>query len=76
MIGVPKLIKLTAFKWNEYQSVSQIREATRGDPRDVLHFSWLASGKFQLKIYYSEQDNFNVEDGCILRGTRVVISNK
>lgn len=32
MIGEPKLIKLTAFKWNEHQSVSQIREATRGDP--------------------------------------------
>ena len=30
----------------------------------------------ELKIYYNKQDEFTVEDGCILRGTRAVIPTK
>ena len=30
----------------------------------------------ELKIYFNKQDEFTVEDGCILRGTRAVIPTK
>ena len=30
----------------------------------------------ELKIYYTKQEEFTVEDGCLLRGTRVVIPAK
>jgi len=44
---------------------------------NILH-GWPAEGNIteELKIYYSKQDEFTVEDGCILRGTRVVIPMK
>ena len=63
--------------------MSQIREATRGDPvlsramYYILH-GWPAEKCIpdELKIYYNKQDEFTVEDGCILRGTRAVIPTK
>ena len=64
-------------------TVSQIREATRGDPvlsramHCILH-GWSA-GKCipdELKIYYKKQDEFTVQDGCIPRGTRAAIPAK
>jgi len=30
----------------------------------------------ELKIYFNKQDEFTIEDGCILHGTRVVILAK
>ena len=83
MTGAWKLIRLTAFKWNELQSLSQIRKATRGDPVlpramcYILH-GWPAEKYIpdEPKIYYNKQDEFAVEDDCILRGTRAVISTK
>ena len=77
MIGASKLMKLTAFKWNKLQSLSQICEAARGDPvlshamRCILYYyGWPAEKCIpdELKIYYNKQDVFTVEDGCILRG--------
>jgi len=64
-------------------TVSQIREATRGDPvlslamYNILH-GWPAENGIpeELKIYFNKQDEFTVKDGCILRGTRVVIPAK
>ena len=64
-------------------TVTQIREATRGDPvlsrvvYCILH-GWSAEDSIpeQLKIYYTKEDEFTVEDGCLLRGTRVVIPAK
>ena len=64
-------------------TATQIREATRGDPvlsrvvYCILH-GWPAEDSIpeELKIYYTKQDEFTVEDGCLLRGTRVVIPAK
>ena len=64
-------------------TVSQIREATHGDPvlsrvmYYILH-GWPAEKCIpdELKIYYNKQDECTVEDGCILRGTRAVIPTK
>ena len=63
--------------------VSQIREATRGDPvlSHAMHCilnGWPAEKCIpdELKIYYNKQDEFTVEDGCILCGTRAVIPAK
>ena len=64
-------------------TATQICEATRGDPvlsrvvYCILH-GWPVedSTPEQLKIYYTKQDEFTVEDGCLLRGTRVVIPAK
>ena len=61
-------------------TATQIREATRGDPvlsrvvYCILH-GWPAEDSIpeELKIYYTKQGEFTVEDGCLLRGTRVVI---
>ena len=62
-------------------TASKIREATRDDPvlsrvvHCVLH-GWPVAIPGELKIYYSKQEEFTVEDGCLLRGTRVVIPAK
>ena len=64
-------------------TATQIREATRGDPvlsRVVyctLH-GWPAQDSIpeELKMYYTKQEEFTVEDGCLLGGTRVVIPAK
>lgn len=64
-------------------NVSQIREATRGDPvlsrvmHCILH-GWPSQKciSYELKIYCNKQGEFTVEDGCILRGTRAVIPAK
>ena len=61
----------------------QIREATRGDPvlsrvvYCILH-GWPAKDSIpeELKIYYTKQDEFTVEDGCFLRGIRVLVPAK
>ena len=85
MIGASKLMKLTAFKWNKLQSLSQICEAARGDPvlshamRCILYYYGSPAEKCipdELKIYYNKQDEFTIEDGCILRGTRAVTPAK
>ena len=85
MIGASKLMKLTAFKWNKFQSLSQICKASRGDPvlsramRCILYYyGWPAEKCIpdELKIYCNKQDEFTIEDGCILRGTRAVIPAK
>ena len=64
-------------------TVSQIREATRGDPVLSCAMYYILHGwpgekciPDELKIYYNKQDEFTVEDGCILRGTRAVIPTK
>ena len=64
-------------------TVSQIREATRGDPVLSRAMYYILHGRpaekcipDELKIYYNKQDEFTVEDGCILRGTRAVIPTK
>ena len=64
-------------------TVSQIREAKRGDPvlSRAMHSildGWPAENGIpeELKIYFNKQDELTVEDGCILRGTREVIPAK
>ena len=80
---------IEAYQVNRFQmerapiTVSQISEATRGDPvlspsmYYILH-GWPAENCIpdELKIHYSKQDEFTVEDGCILRGTRAAIPAK
>ena len=64
-------------------TVSQIREATPGDPvlsramYYILH-GWPAEKCIpdELKIYYNKQDEFIVKDGCIIGATRAVIPTK
>ena len=63
--------------------MSQIREATRGDPFLSRAMYYILHGlpaekciPDELNIYYNKQDEFTVEDGCILRGTRAVIPTK
>ena len=64
-------------------TATQIREATRGDRvlsrvvYCILH-GWPAEDSIpeELKIYYTKQDELTVEDGYLLRGTRVVIPAK
>ena len=70
------------FKWNEYQTLRQ----KFARPREKIPFSrawcivfcmvgqWPIS--VELKIYYSKQEEFTVEGGCLLRGTRVVILSR
>ena len=64
-------------------TVSQICEATQGNPvlsrtvYCILHGSRAENCiPDELKVYYSKQDKFTVEDGCILRGTRRVSPSK
>ena len=64
-------------------TVSQIREATHGDPvlsraRYYILHGWPAEKCIpdELKIYCNNQDEFTVKDGCILCGTRAVILTK
>lgn len=64
-------------------TVSQIHEATRGDPvlshamYCIMH-GWPAENCIsdELKTYCSKQDEFMVEDGYIPRGNRAVIPAK
>ena len=62
-------------------TASKIREATRVDPvlsrvvHCVLH-GWPVAIPEELKIYYSKQEEFTVEGGCLLRGTKVVILSR
>ena len=67
------------FNWNDIPiTASKIREATREDPvllrvvHCVLH-GWPVAIPEELKIDYSKQEEFTVEGGCLLRGTRGVI---
>ena len=84
MIGVSKLIRLTAFKWNEHQSLCH--KSAR--PHVGIQFSLVRCTTFcmvgqrakcipdELTIYYNKQDEFTVEAGCIFRSTRAVIPTK
>ena len=61
----------------------RIREATRGDPvfSRVLHFvlhGWPAEENTpeELRYYRIKCEEFTVEDGCLLHGTRVEIPSK
>ena len=64
-------------------TVSKIREATRGDPvlsrvmYCILH-GWSPKENVpeDLKFYFNQQDEFSFEDGCLPRGSRVVIPAK
>ncbi|XP_046854150.1 uncharacterized protein K02A2.6-like [Xenia sp. Carnegie-2017] len=63
-------------------SVSMIREATQKDSvlsRVVYYLlhGW-PEGKLpeELQYFFTKQDEFTVEEGCLLRGTRVVIPIK
>ena len=57
-------------------TVSKIREATCGDPvlscamHCILH-GWPPKANIpeDLKFYFNQQDEFSVEDGCLLRGS-------
>ena len=64
-------------------TASRIREATRGDPvlSHVLHFvlhGWPAEENTpeELRYYPAKREEFTVEDGCLLRGNRVLIPSK
>ena len=62
-------------------TASEILEATKGDPvfSRVIHCvlrGWPVAMPEELKIYYSKRDEFTVEDGCLLHGTRVIIPAK
>ena len=64
-------------------SVSMIREATQKDPvlSRVVYFlfhGWPEEGSLpeELQFYFTKQDEFTVEEGCLLRGTRVVIPTR
>ncbi|XP_046841958.1 uncharacterized protein K02A2.6-like [Xenia sp. Carnegie-2017] len=63
-------------------SVSMIREATQKDSvlsRVVYYLlhGW-PEGKLpeELQYFFTKQDEFTVEEGCLLRGTRLVIPTK
>ena len=60
-----------------------IREATQKDPilSRVVYFllhGWPEEGSLpeELRFYFTKQDEFTVEEGCLLRGTRVVIPTR
>ncbi len=64
-------------------SPSQIRAATLHDPvlSRVVHFvvnGWPSVCELspELKVYHKNKDEYTLEDGCILRGIRVVIPAK
>ena len=64
-------------------TASRIGEAKRGDPvlPRVLHFvlhGWPAEENTpeKLRYYRGKHEEFTVENGCLLRGTRVVIPFK
>ena len=61
-------------------TLSQIRKTSRGNPvvsyAMYCIFHGLPAENSILKIYYRQQDEFTVEDGCILRVTKVVIPSK
>ena len=64
-------------------TAARIREATRGDPvlSRVLHYilhGWPAEDNTpeELRFYRAKREEFTVEDGCLLRGTRVVIPSR
>ena len=64
-------------------TASRIRDATRGDPvlsrvLDFVLHGWPAEENIpeELRYYRAKREEFTVEDGCLLRGTRVVIPSK
>ena len=64
-------------------TAGRIREATRGDPvlSRVLHYilhGWPAEDNTpeELRFYRAKREEFTVEDGCLLRGTRMVIPSR
>ena len=64
-------------------TAGRIKEATRGDPvlSRVLHHmlhGWPAEENTpeELRFYRAKREEFTVEDGCLLRGTRVVIPSR
>ena len=64
-------------------TATRIREATRGDPvrSRVLHYvlhGWPAEENTpeELRFCRAKREEFIVEDGCLLRGTRVVIPSR
>ncbi|KAL9958559.1 hypothetical protein ACROYT_G035588 [Oculina patagonica] len=64
-------------------TATRIREATRGDPflSRVLHYvlhGWPAEENTpeEFRFYRAKREEFTVEDGCLLRGTRVVIPTR
>ena len=64
-------------------TVPKIRDVTRGDPvlscamHCILH-GWPPKKNIpeDLKFYFNQQDEFSVEDGWLLRGSRLVIPGK
>ena len=64
-------------------SVCMIREATQKDPilSRVVYFllhGWPEEKSLpeELRFYFTKQDEFTVEEGCLLRGIRVVIPTR
>ena len=64
-------------------TATRIREATRGDPvlSRVLHYILHGlpadeNTPEELRFYRAKREEFTVEDGCLLRGTRVVIPSR
>jgi len=64
-------------------TANRLREATRGDPvfSRVLHFvlhGWPAEESTPEELWFcgAKREEFTVEDGCLLRGTRVVIASR
>ena len=64
-------------------TAGRIREATRGDPvlSCVLHYilhGWPAEENTpeELRFYCAKREEFTVEDGCLLHGTKVVIPSR
>ncbi|XP_046856097.1 uncharacterized protein K02A2.6-like [Xenia sp. Carnegie-2017] len=63
-------------------SVSMIREATQKDSVWSRVVYYLLHGRpegklpEELQYFFTKQDEFTVEEGCLLRGTRVVIPTK
>jgi len=64
-------------------TANRIREATRGEPvlsrvfYFVLH-GWPAEESTPEELWFcgAKREEFTVEDGCLLRGTRVVIASR
>ena len=84
MIGRWRETKSTGSKSSVYPSLQPVElEATRGDPvlSRVLHFvlhGWPAEENTpeELRYYCAKREEFTVEDGCLLRGNRVLIPSK
>ena len=79
--GVLKADDVAAFQTNHLQQLpvapGQLAKATTNEPGLAAAFQWLATGDACLRAYLpGDESEYSIQDGCILRGTRVVIPQR